>query len=347
MGYGACVHSLLNSYRAPALVLALAAIACSDGATTAQPQIDATAQACGTTASERLACIERERLAADVRDFATLRQPGSEGWQRVQDTCATRLEALGFAVERVDYGTGINVIGRKEGTGEAPEEVIVSAHYDHIEGCEGADDNASGLAATLEIARVLSTVETPKTLVIACWDEEERGLIGSRAYADAAALEARNIAAMISFDGIGYYATEPNSQSIPNGFEMLFPVQVAELEARDFRGDYISLIADEESMAVATAFEEHGASVGLITSILPVPEALKLIPQTADLRRSDHASFWVHDFPGILVTDSANFRNPHYHCLDGMDAPETLDVGFITQVSQATLGAVISALGGP
>ncbi len=298
----------------------------------------------GTSAEELMPCVETARLSGDIAAVAIERVPDTAGWQSVQDLCRSRLEQYGYDVELEDYGTGINVIGRQEGTDAAAGEVIVSSHYDHISGCSGADDNATGIAATLEIARLLADRTSRHTLVIACWDEEEGGLIGSRAYADRAVAKDTEIHAVFSFDGVGFVSNEPNSQMVPAGFDVLFPDQVAELEARQFRGDYISLIADEASSSIAASFATYGDLVGLTTSVLPVPESLKLISQTADLRRSDHASFWVHDYPGVMITDTANFRNPNYHCLGGMDLPGTLDMSFVTQVTQATLGAAIDAI---
>src|SRR5690606_6446465 len=104
----------------------------------------------------------------------------------VQDLCADRLTELGYEVTLHNYGSGVNVIGRRPGATAPDEIVMVGAHYDHIDDCRGADDNASGVAAALEIARVLATVETQRTTMIACWDQEELGLIGSEAFVTAA-----------------------------------------------------------------------------------------------------------------------------------------------------------------
>jgi len=84
-------------------------------------------------------------------DSADVRPPGSPHWQAVQDLCADRLAEYGYQVVLDDYGTGINVIGRRLGKSAPEQTVVVAAHYDHIDECAGADDNASGVAATLEI----------------------------------------------------------------------------------------------------------------------------------------------------------------------------------------------------
>ena len=312
------------------------------------PQPADSSALCGTSAAELVNCVEQDRLSADLNTIAMPRVPLSEHWQTVQDLCRSRLEGFGYQVELHSYGTGINVIGRRPGTDVGSAAVVVSAHYDHISGCSGADDNASGVAATLEIARLLATRENRHPLVVACWDEEERGLIGSAAYADREKAAGATFSAMFSLEGIGFFTNEPDSQTLAAGFDMIFPTQTAEIVARGSRGDFIALIADQASVATATRFVVHAESVGLLTSVLDVSEALKLAPATADLRRSDQASFWVHDYPGIMVSDTANFRNPNYHCMNStMDVASTLDLGFMTKNTQATLGAAVDALDAP
>ena len=128
--------------------------------------------------------VEQKRIERDVQAFALVRPPGSAGWRRVQQLIAKRLTDLGFELERHAYGTGTNLIGTLRGSND--EQVIASAHYDHIEHCAGADDNASGVAAVLELSRLLAGTARGRTLRVAFWDEEERGLLGSRAFAQRA-----------------------------------------------------------------------------------------------------------------------------------------------------------------
>src|SRR5690606_14569706 len=128
----------------------------------------------------------------------------------IRELLGQRLEELGLSVERQDYGSGVNVVGTRPG--QSAEQVIVSAHYDHIPGCRGADDNASGMAAALEIARVLGPGPFERALVIAFWDEEETGLFGSRAYANRARDRGDRIRLAISLDAIGFANRAPGSQ---------------------------------------------------------------------------------------------------------------------------------------
>ena len=338
------MQSLRNHTSFAALVVLL--LSC--GSDAKQGAIDA-ADPClaPQSASEIMACVDLARLSADIEQVAMERVPGSEHWQTIQDLCRTRLTEYGYDVELASYDTGVNVIGRRPGTQALAGDVIVSAHYDHIAGCPGASDNAAGLAATLEIARLLGERENAQSLVIACWDEEERGLIGSTAYAEAARAADQDIKAMISFDTIGFRKSEVDTQTLPNGFDALFPSVYAEVEANEFRADFLSLILDESSSEVGQQLVAHAEAIGLNTSLVEVPEALKLSLATGDLRRSDHASFWRNDYPGILISDTANFRNPNYHCLEGIDSPSTLDMDFVKETTQVALGAAIDALGSP
>src|SRR5262245_45469411 len=113
---------------------------------------------CGAASPAQLAsCYDPVAYKADVTFVGKPREHHSAHWQAVQDLGFDRLSELGFEVERQVYDTGVNVIGTKKGARSPGEQVIVSAHYDHIPGCPGADDNATGVAAVMEIARILST----------------------------------------------------------------------------------------------------------------------------------------------------------------------------------------------
>ncbi len=290
-------------------------------------------------------CVAPERYQTDLESVARVRVPASAAWQEVQDLCATRLAELGFTVELHDYGTGVNVIGVKAGVGDTNERILVGAHYDHIPGCVGADDNATGVAGTLEVARVLALAAYPKTLVVACWDEEERGLIGSNAYATRATMNTENITAYFNFEMIGYVSEEPNTQSLPTGFGVLFPDAVAEVNANEKKGNFIAVIGDTGSVAHQAVMEAHADRLGLPFIDMTVPDNLLLNPATADLRRSDHAPFWREGVPAMLITDTSNFRYEAYHCTNGTDAVANLNRDFSANVVRVTVGAAAAALG--
>lgn len=292
-----------------------------------------------------VALVDADRYAADLGVIAAPRAPGSAHWQRVQDMCAERFAELGFEVERHEYTTGVNVIGTRAGTTLPDERVVVSAHYDGTSTtCAGADDNATGVAGVLEAARVLAQAPHARTLVVACWDEEERGLIGSYAWVQRALAAGEKIVASFVFEMIGYRNTATSSQRVDAGLAGVFPQQTAAIHANQDRGDFILVIRDVASEAQVAGFEATAASVGLPVVTLPVSEMLKKSNLGAGLRRSDHSSFWVADIPAVQITDTAEFRNSNYHCNAGPDTLADIDIGFATQVTQATVGALESVL---
>lgn len=290
-------------------------------------------------------CVQRDRYERDLRALALPRPPGSTSWMDAQTLCRTTFESLGFEVELHDYGTGVNVVGTRAGESEPDRRVLVSAHYDHIAGCNGADDNASGVAGVLEAARVLSSRAYPRTLVVACWDEEELGLVGSRAYADREAAAGRGFDVHFDLEMIGYADPTPGSQQLPPGFEALFPRQTRALRAAGMRADFIALIGDELAHDALTSLAGYASRSGLPAYVLEVSNELKNDPLLADLQRSDHAPFWAHDQPAIMLTDTADYRYDRYHCGAGPDDVESLDLDFATRVVSATVSASAESLG--
>jgi hypothetical protein len=283
------------------------------------------------------ACADVERYRQDLVTVTGMRVPGSAHWQQVQDFCAQRLAALGFTVERHTYTTGVNVVGVLPGSDLASEQVVVSAHYDHIQGCAGADDNASGVAGALEVARILSHGKYRRSAVVACWDEEERGLVGSVAWATRARGRGDVITAALVFEMIGYRNTDAGTQTLPTGLDVLFPTQAAAIHQNQDRGDFVALIGDDKAHAALVRLEARAQ--GLKTITLELTAAQKLSPLFSDLRRSDHAAFWFEDYAAVMIGDTGNFRNPNYHCIGGPDVVSDLDHAFATQIIAATVGA--------
>ncbi len=325
------------------------ASASTSGASTSSGAVDSSGEVeqCGTdTASALARCVDQAAITDDVGFIADIRTPGSPHWLAVQELCTERLTMLGFSVELHEYDTGVNVIGRLAGS-EAPDEVVmVGAHYDHIADCLGADDNASGVGALLEVARVLATADArPRTLAVACWDEEELGLVGSEAWVQGGQAPGETVVAYLNYDMVGYASDQPGTQQVPFGFDAVFPEQYGQVEANEFRGDFVLMVADDLATAPAQAFEAHAAAAGLPTITAVLDQFEKNSDVFSDLRRSDHASFWGADLPAIFLTDTGEFRNAAYHCMMGEDTIDALDFGFTARVSAATVGAAAEALG--
>jgi hypothetical protein len=289
--------------------------------------------------------VDASRYAEDLRFVAAIRPPGSTHWQAVQDRCFAVFEAAGFSSVRFEVeGAGISVVGRKDGSKPELPGIVVGAHYDHIAECPGADDNASGTAAVLELARVLGAQTWERSLTVACWDEEETGLNGSRAWVDAAVADGRTFALYLNFDAMAYADASPNTQKLPPGIEVLFAKQLETLAAREFRADFIAVLANASASASSARLVAHANRLELPVALIEVPRGRENEPLLADLRRSDHASFWQHDIPAVFLSDTGPLRTDTYHCTGRPDTFETLDLGFATKVVRSSAGALSELL---
>lgn len=284
-------------------------------------------------------CVDAAAYTSDLQFIADIRTPGSPHWQAVQEICADRLAEFGYDVELHAYGTGVNVIGRRVGTTLPDELVVIGAHYDHIPDCLGADDNATGVAAVLEHARLLAKVEFERTVMVVCWDEEEEGLIGSKAFVPLLPSLDASVAINFNFDVAGFSSSAPNSQTVPQGFELVFADVYAALEANEFRGDFIAAITNSLAKEPALAYAAAAERIGLKQQTIAIPAGLETSDAFGDLRRSDHASFWDAGYPAIHLTDTANFRNANYHCVGGPDQVSDLDLDFAVNVTRASVEA--------
>jgi hypothetical protein len=108
----------------------------------------------------------------------------------------------------------------------------------------------------------------------------------------------------------------------------LYPKQVEQIQKNQNRGDFILLVYDEQSREMLPHIMSHAEDQNLPLIKLQVNDALKNSDSISDLRRSDHAAFWDEDYPAVMITDTANFRNLNYHCINGADNIESLDINF-------------------
>jgi Zn-dependent M28 family amino/carboxypeptidase len=289
---------------------------------------------------------QRDRLKTDVQMVAIERSPGSRNAALVRRVCEDRLTKAGFEIELQDLrGRGVNVIGTKRGSKHPEESVILSAHHDHISGCRGADDNASGVAVLFEAARYFSSRTFDRTLILAFWDLEEEGLIGSGAYAARAKDRGQSIRLAISLDGVGFANQARNSQQLPGAVASLLPSVNKRLIANENRANFIAAIGDSECGPFIDAFEQVGTAIQQPAFGVELSTMSRML--LLDAARSDHASFWLNGYPGVLVTDTANFRNPNYHCFRGHDDPGTLDYEFLNRVATVIISATEAELMAP
>jgi Zn-dependent M28 family amino/carboxypeptidase len=194
--------------------------------------------------------------------------------------------------------------------------ILIGAHYDAVPGTPGADDNATGVAALLELARAFASTPARYPIRLVAFDMEEYGLLGSTEYAVQLGQQQQPLRLMISLEMLGYCNSAPGSQLYPTGLERFYPN----------RGNFIALVGN-----LPTIFDlirlKRKMRAGVPCEWLPVPNKGLIVPQT---RLSDHAPFWDQGYPAIMVTDTAFLRNPHYH--KASDRIETLDLDFLTGV---------------
>lgn len=294
--------------------------------------------------------VKSSSYEEDLSQIAIERVMRSPGHDVIRDFCARRLEDLGFKVELDSYGTGVNVIGRLEGTDNPGEEVLISAHYDSkYKGCPGADDNASGVAGALEAATVLSKARYHRTLVVALWDEEEkgikspRGLIGSRSFAARAKKRGERIVLAMVFEMIGYCSSEPGSQSVPRIWKKYFPAETGRIAANNYRGDFTSVTVKNDAGIYSDLFAGFAESLSLPAVSFKLSTA---VAYNHEFRRSDHAAFWENGYPAMLISDTTSYRNRNYHCHYGrVDDMSKIDINFACNTVKAAVATAASVLG--
>jgi len=243
------------------------------------------------------------------------------------------LTGFGWKPQLQAFEGGVNVFAQRPGTNAKAGAILVDAHYDTVKGSPGADDNGSAIATTLEIARLLGSRSTQRPLWIAFFDREEAGLIGSLNFTSRPENLA-NLAGVVNLEMMGYACHTSGCQKYPEG--------LAVKQLGD-RGDFLGVIGDQEHLSLLNAFQvptsNRSASNLPATITVPIPFKGLLTP---DVLRSDHAPFWAKNIGAVMVGDTANFRNPHYH--QPSDRPETLDRTFFAGAAQRVVNAVNTLL---
>jgi len=213
------------------------------------------------------------------------------------------------------------------------EIVVVGAHYDSVIGSPGANDNASGVAALLELGRLLHGRRFARTLRFVAFTNEEppffwTEMMGSRVYARRCAERNENIIGAVILETIGCYSDEPGSQSYPFPLGLVYPN----------RGDFIAFVGNTKSRAlVRRAIGRFRRTAEFPSEGLAAP---MIVPRVGS---SDHWSFWKEGWPAIMVTDTAPLRYRHYH--RGSDTPDKVDCDRAARVAVG-IGWVVADLAG-
>ncbi len=237
---------------------------------------------------------------------------------------------------------GVNVLATRPGAGDGPV-VVVGAHLDTVRDSPGADDNASGVAVVLELARLLAQLPHGRPVTLALFDLEELGQLGSTAAAKRLCASP-GVAGMICLESVGYFYEAAGSQRLPAGAGLLSREAVRSVAAAGHRGDFVLVVHRRSSEQAAQRWEQAAvATSSALPAVLlrdPRPDgrqgvaATLLCPPAANLDRSDHAPFWRRGIPALMLTGTADFRNERYHRPD--DTPDTLDYERLSAVVVAT-----------
>ena len=284
--------------------------------------------------------VNVERIRHHIRELEGVRHPqvAPEALDKAADYISDHLSTLGYEMSThhfPDNGcTFSNIIATRAGIDSPDERVLIVAHFDTVSTSPGADDNASGVAGMLEAATLLAKFSFGKTVQFVGVNLEENakenesgtGTRGSRALASHARELGWNIAGVMVLESIAF-ASEEAIQTTPSGV----PVKVPET------GDFIAVIGNERSKVLVDGFSRacSQSHINLPHFPLTLPGNGEMLPDT---RRSDHAPFWDNGFPAIMLTDTTNFRNPHYH--QPTDTLETLNLDFAAKVCAATIHLV-------
>lgn len=232
----------------------------------------------------------------------------------------------GYEVDRQWYEThGIecaNLEVTRRGTAEPDKILLIGAHYDSVHGSPGANDNGTGVAALLELARMFTTVDTGMTVRFVAFVNEEPPFfywknMGSMVYAETAKQRGDQIHGMVSLETVGYYSEEPGSQRYPPLFRLFFPD----------RGNFIGFVSNFRSRPwlkqTVAAFKTHS----------DIPEQhVAMFEAVPGIGWSDHLSFWRQGWPALMITDTAPYRYPHYHT--AADTPDKIDYEMLTRLTE-------------
>ena len=259
------------------------------------------------------------RLAAHVDVLAGRIGPRHVGRPAALEAAAgyihERFREHDYQVERQPFDAAGTTVANVEARVGAPTDryFVVGAHYDSVPSTPGADDNASGVAVMLELARILRVSGTSSTIRFVAFVNEEppwfqTELMGSLVYAARAKSRGDDVNGMIALETMGYYSDAEGSQQYPSPFQLFFPTT----------GHFLAAVSNADSFGMLRRFARSFKAASPLPIIAsPAPAGIPGVGW------SDHWSFWQHGYRALLLTDTAPYRYPHYHAPS--DTPEKLD----------------------
>ncbi len=240
-----------------------------------------------------------------------------------------RVEVQEYLVEGRAYRNVRAELGPRKGA-----RIVIGAHYDVDGELPGADDNASGCAALLEVARRLGQEELSTTVEFVAYSLEEPPFfstqhMGSAVHANGLVESGQEVVAMICLEMVGYFVDEPDSQEFPvEAMKALYPNE----------GNFITVVgrpADAELV---------GQIRDVMAETAPLPVVALVAPtMVTGVDFSDHRNYWAAGYSAVMITDTSFYRNPNYHTAE--DTPDTLDYERMEQVVEGVVAAVLALAG--
>jgi Peptidase family M28 len=241
--------------------------------------------------------------------------------------CEDRLRAAGYVVQREEFkaaGAVVrNLIVEVRGIRQADEIVLVGAHYDSVPGAPGANDNGSGAAAVLELARAFRGWRPARTWRLALFVNEEPPFfrtteMGSAVHARNARQRGERVVAMYSIETIGFYSDAPGSQHYPFPFNSFYPDQ----------GNFLGFVGNLASRSLV-----HQTIATFRAQAQFPSEGIAAPAWVPGVDWSDQMWFWHEGYAAVMITDTALFRYPHYHT--AQDTPDKVDYARLARVVRA------------
>lgn len=224
--------------------------------------------------------------------------------------------------------------------------LLLGAHYDTVSQTVGADDNASGVAVLLELARILPALPLARPVVLCALDHEEMGKVGSKIAARHFS-RTEPVAGFVNLESVGVFFDDPHTQRVPQQANVWLRRQMRDLRAREFRGNFTAVLdrpgwtlpgaymaASDHLNGAGSTIEVTDRRIGFADSL--VASLLVRTAQSAD--RSDHVAFWKRHIPAMMLTSTAPYRNDHYHQMT--DTPDRLDYDRMAGLTAALAAAV-------
>jgi aminopeptidase YwaD len=281
-----------------------------------------------------------DRLRRHIEILSEAPRPtGSRELEQARSYVAEQFDAAGWVVQQHPFDfesdrgqllSGINLIARypEHPVKDGPR-FCVGAHLDSVPSSPGADDNASAVAALLEIARLIPDNwpgETKLELELVAFDLEENGMLGGAEHARLSQDTGIDLRGMVSLEMLGFCSHQPNSQQLPRTLKGLYPET----------GNFIAVVGNQNSGTLIERFRDGMQKVSeLAVETLQVPSNGDYLQAT---RLSDHSPFWDAGYSAVMITDTSFMRNPHYHLPS--DTLQTLDMEFLHRAAEGSLEAV-------